>query len=265
MQVVFNGQRMPEVQARIPVTALGALYGEGCFETIALRHGKPRFFDEHWTRFTESARSLGIELALTPSEFREHAHDLAHHNSVADGVLRLSCHANDNGADWLLMATPPRCHPLPASFKVITSDWPHPGTSPLSPHKHNNYAAFRRAHQQARQAGADECLLCNAKHEVVEGSVSNFFWVNDEDTICTPPLTSGALPGIIRSKILALYPAIIERAPHRDELARAKEIFLTNSLIEIMPVSELNGMALSACPGKLTRRVIESFYHAYPE
>jgi len=265
MQVVLNGRQIPEEQARAAAVAPGLLYGDGCFETIRLAHGKPRFFDEHWQRFHEASQSIGLALDVTPETILEHALKLAHANGVADGVLRLSCHARNHGADWLILATPPRRHPLPTSYHIEISDWPHPGPHPLAAIKHNNYARFREPHRRARENGVDECLLGNAHHEAVEGAVSNLFWVDREGQICTPPLESGALPGVIRAKVLALYPAIIERPAPFHEIRRAPEMFLTNSLIEIMPVASLDHQTLPTCPGDLTRRVIANFRAAYPE
>ncbi|GHB92906.1 aminotransferase class IV [Cerasicoccus arenae] len=264
MQVVFNGEFMPAEEATIGITEPGVLYGEGCFETLRLHQGKPRFFAEHWQRFTQAIQTLGITIDTHTEIVCEQIIGLAQRNQIANGVARFSCHQTQTGADFAIIVSPPRRHPQPASFRVTISQWPHPGPSSYSGIKHNNYALFRAAHQQARADGWDECLLINAQQEIVEGAISNVFWVDEENHMCTPPLGCGALPGIIRARIIKLFPKVVERAPHRDELARAKEVFLTNSSFEIMPVSELDGRRFTKSAERTTC-VMARFQEAYPD
>ncbi len=255
---------MPAAEAKLPALGPAALYGEGCFETLRLDAGQPRFFEQHWARMTDGAKTLGIDPPLDENQARESLITLAKHNGVTDGVGRISLHPGPDHVDCLITAEPPRRWPLPDSFRVTISPWPHPGPSPLSGVKHNNYARFRAAHLQARKAGWDECLLTNQENRVVEGSVSNVFWVDDDEQLCTPPLADGALPGVIRALLIGLFPAIVERAPHTDQLQRAREVFLTNSLFELRPVSAIDEYLLADPPGPLTSKVFAGFQQAYP-
>lgn len=265
MQIVFNGEFMGHSEAKIGIIEPAVLYGLGCFTTIRLHAGKPRFFDEHWRRFTNNMQQLGIELTLTADTALAQIIELGRLNKVAEGAVRISCHPRYEGVDYMIFVTPPRRADPPAAYRVTLSSWPHPGASPLSAVKHNNYALFRSAHMEARAAEWDECLLADASQHVIEGAISNFFWVDDEQCLCTPSIESGALPGVIRSKVLELFPAIRERTPHVDQLRRATEIFLTNSSFEIKPVNEIDGEKLAGASGEITAKVISSFQEAYPE
>lgn len=263
MHVIHNGQILPAAEAKIGLTEPGVLYGEGCFETLRLHAGQPRFFAQHWARLADSAQALGLPLAVDESTAESLLMELAVKNGVSEGIGRISLHQTEADADIFIQSTPPRRWPLPESFRVTISDWPHPGPSPLSGIKHNNYALFRAAHQQARTDGWDECLLANHRGEIIEGGISNVFWVDEAGNLATPPCPSGALPGIIRGRIMALYSEIIERTPSRDALMQAREVFLTNSFFEIMPVGELNGQKL-ALPGHITSGVQAAFSKAHP-
>ncbi|WP_309401059.1 aminotransferase class IV [Cerasicoccus maritimus] len=264
MQIVFNGEFIEHDQAKIGIFEPAVLYGLGCFSTLRLHVGKPRFFDEHWKRFSQNAAEIGLTLKLDPEQIRAQIIELADKNEVTEGSIRFSCHERHEGVDFTIFVTQPRRVDPPATYRVTLSDCPHPGASPLSGVKHNNYALFRAAHLQARAAEWDECLLVNALGEVVEGGISNFFWVDEDQCLFTPPLSSGALPGVIRGKVLELFPAIRELAPQAEQLKQASEIFITNSSFEIKPVHELNGRPLAA-PGEITAKVINAFQEAFPD
>ena len=100
------------------------------------------------------------------------------------------------------------------------------------------------ARAEAQQRGGDEALLLNHLGIVAEAAAGNLFWL-EGDTLCTPPVSAGALPGVIRSVLLELLadqrrPGV-EKSIELDALSRAHGIFLTNSVTGIQPVSMLDG------------------------
>jgi len=119
------------------------------------------------------------------------------------------------------------------------------------------------ARQEARAAGVDEALCLNEKGILAEASMSNVFVVTD-DIIITPACGSGILLGITREAILELAPQLgINTQEHDiklDELFQAQEAFLTNSLIEVMPLAEVDGKSIgSGRPGPLTRKLMAGY------
>jgi D-alanine transaminase len=127
----------------------------------------------------------------------------------------------------------------------------HPG--PLGRHKTTSRLAYHLAREEARAARADEALLVTERGRVLEGAASNVFAVIDGGLV-TPPLSSGILPGITRRWTLAAgrelgIPAA-ERELARDELERAAEVILTNSVQGVAPLARLGleGRALAAGP-----------------
>ena len=98
---------------------------------------------------------------------------------------------------------------------------------------------------------------------MAEGSSSNIFLVNG-GMLVTPPLESGVLPGITREVVLQLAQSLgikaIERQVEAGELVEAEEAFLTNSILEIMPLTRLAGKTItSGKPGALTQRLMSAY------
>ena len=130
---------------------------------------------------------------------------------------------------------------------------------PLAGHKSLNYVPFLWARAGARLHGADEALLLDARGQVVEAAASNAFCVR-RGTVLTPPISSGALPGVTRQAVLEVCQSAsiphAERPITLGELAEADEVFLTNSLIEIVPVRAVGEHDLDEpVPGPLTCRL----------
>jgi len=93
-------------------------------------------------------------------------------------------------------------------------------------------------------AGVDETLLVSPEGQVLEGSVSNLFAVMAGEVL-TPPLATGILPGITRAMVLSSCASLglvaRERTLTLADLHAADEVFLTNSVQEIVPLGSLEG------------------------
>jgi branched-subunit amino acid aminotransferase/4-amino-4-deoxychorismate lyase len=119
------------------------------------------------------------------------------------------------------------------------------------------------ARQEARVAGVDEAICLNEEGFLAEASTSNVFLVG-EGVLKTPGLTSGILPGVTREAVLELAGglgiATVEDDITLDELLQADEVFITNSVMEVMPLTEVNGKPIgSGVPGKITRRLMRGY------
>jgi branched-subunit amino acid aminotransferase/4-amino-4-deoxychorismate lyase len=121
---------------------------------------------------------------------------------------------------------------------VVFSKRPfHPG--PLGRYKTTSRLAYALASEEARVAGVDETLLVGEAGDVLEGATSNVFVVAAGE-VRTPPLARGILPGIVRAWVLSNAGRLGIRAREADLtsgwLDAADEVFLTNSVQEIVPV-----------------------------
>lgn len=91
--------------------------------------------------------------------------------------------------------------------------------------------------KKSKKLGYDEPIFLNSRGLVTEGATSNIFIIVNNE-IYTPKLSSGLLNGIIRQYIISNYP-VIETDIDLEFINKADEIFLTNSLFGVMPVSSL--------------------------
>ena len=175
---------------------------------------KPFRWREHLERFQRGAEFLKIKLPFAPEALRGFADELIAKNNLPDALLRVTLSRgigvrgySPKGAEnpTLVMSL----HAAPANtgenprWKLITSSHRLPANEPLAHFKTCNKLAQILARAEADAAGANEALLLNTDGFVVEGASSNLFWIEDE-TVCTPPLASGVLPGVTRAVVLEI-------------------------------------------------------------
>jgi branched-chain amino acid aminotransferase len=126
-----------------------------------------------------------------------------------------------------------------------------------------NFLESILARQESRAAHVDDALLLNEDGCLAEASSSNIFLVKGK-ILKTPSKESGILPGITREVVLELATLagiqIQEGIISTGELLAADEAFLTNSMLEIMPVSQVNGKTIgSGEPGPITSRLMAAY------
>ena len=255
----LNGKSIPVKSARIAAADHGFLYGEGLFETIKVINGKAMFLVEHLTRVQSGAKVLKLN---TPSieYMSEGIKQCIEINKVFTGYLRLTLSRGEGAHSW----NPDSCqhptflliahHGLPYSkrhylegFKAITISFPRNQYSPIVKIKSLNYSENILAKMQAREKKADEGLLLNTCGEVAECSMSNIFLIK-KGILKTPAEDSGLLSGIIRCKLLKYARKtgleVMETKIFPDDILTAEEVFITNSLLGVMPLVSLDGNTL---------------------
>ena len=277
MQWVFlNGELVEEGSAAVPALDRGLLYGHGLFETMRAYDGHPFRLEEHYSRLCRGARLLGVEVPLALPELREAIATLLRRAALSDAYLRLTVTAGmppgpdgarrGQGAQVLLQARQPAGYPEETyrrGMAAVTSQTRRNETSPLCGVKSLNYLDNLLARDEARRQGAEEALLLNSRGLGAEGSASNLFLVRDA-CLTTPSVSSGALPGVTRAAVLELATEAglepQEAAIEPSAVLEASEVFLTNSLMEVMPLTRLDGQPIGAGrPGPVTRRVLDLY------
>ncbi|HUJ09614.1 MAG TPA: aminotransferase class IV [Verrucomicrobiae bacterium] len=249
-----NGRFRPEAQASVSIFDRGFLYGDGVFETMRTYGGRLFRAVEHMDRLFEGLQALGIESVLSPEELRAVCRSLTEMNDIADGVARVY-----RTRDSIVVTVRPHelaTRNLTALVSTVRID------SHLSQHKTANRLPYVLAQQQAAMEGADEAVLLNAAGRVVEFTTSNLFVVKDGQ-LYTPPLSEGPLPGITRHVVLMLAKEmgipVNETGFGPEFLDSADEVFATNSLIEIAPVTNWGQ------PQEVTRQLQEGYQQLVAE
>jgi branched-chain amino acid aminotransferase group I len=272
--VYLNGSLIPLSQARISVLDYGFLYGFGLFETMRAYKGKVFRLDSHLSRLAGSAEVLGFPVDTL--ELRSAVMDTLQANKLSDARIRITVSigvgeitpdpSTCSGPTVLILAGNYQPHSeqvYQKGFRAIVSSICRNSQSPLARLKSANYLESMLARQEARAAGVDEALCLNEKGFLAEASMSNIFLVTD-GILKTPVKESGILPGITRETVLELASQLginsVEHNIRLDELFQAQEAFLTNSLIEVMPLTEVGGRPVgSGKPGLITRKLMAAY------
>jgi branched-chain amino acid aminotransferase len=272
--VYINGDLKPLNEAWISVTDYGFLFGYGLFETIRAYDGKVFSLDAHVDRLVAFASRIGIPVARRLIIDAVHATMLA--NRLQDARVRIMVTIGEGpltpapqscrSSSVIVIAVP--YHPYPPSvyergWRVMISTTRRNTHSLLPDIKSFNFLENLLIKQEARDKGVDDALVLNESGFLAEASSSNVFIITD-GMLKTPRIGSGLLPGITRSLVLGLGKKlgirILETDIGLDEVMNASEIFLTNSMMEIMPVVEVESRKIgSGTPGSLTRKLAKAY------
>jgi len=259
VQAFFNGRFIPETQAVVPITDRGFLYGDGLFETLRVSRGRPLWWGRHLARLQGGAEFLKLALPWSSDELRRFVTKLIEQNALPDSVLRITLSRGSGSRGYLptdannptLVMTQ---HPLPAlpgTVRLVTASVRLMAGDPFASFKTANKLVQVLARAEAEAHGADEALLLNTDGHVAAAAASNVFWLAN-GAVCTPPVADGALAGVTREVLLeicrARHTPALELRLKPEDLPRVDGVFLTNSVAGIVPVSEIDGMAVNQSP-----------------
>ncbi len=235
----------------------GMLYGDGVFETIKAVHGKLLFWEDHYFRLMASMRMLRMEIPMdfTPDYLEEQLHKTLQASSLLDTSARVRITVyrdssgtylpEDNNVGYYAFAKA-----LSNSFYTIEDTayevelykdhYVHAGI--LSTLKTTNKIIHVTGSVFAKENGYNNCLLVNNEKNIVEALQGNLFLVKD-NVIKTPPLTDGCLRGIIRKQLIEIIKqkkeyTFEEVSISPFELQKADELFITNTIIGIKPITK---------------------------
>jgi len=293
--VYLNGHLVPRSEARLSPFDHGFLYGYGLFETMRAYDGCIFRLDRHLARLRRSAENLGLAhnvIASPPSVIASPSPEgskgaakqsletaclqTLNANNLKDARLRLTVTAGEGDmtpdpttcSGLTVLVTAKNLIPLPPEkyelgFKAVLSSVHRNSQSPLSRLKSTSYLDNILARMEAKAAGADEAILLNERGVLAEGSTSNIFLVS-KGILITPSLESGVLPGITREAALEIAQALSIRTEERgvelNELMQADEAFITNSILEIMPLTWFDGKPIGTGKlGQLTKNLMAAY------
>jgi branched-chain amino acid aminotransferase len=268
--IFLNDKIVKDTEGLLSTLDRGFLYGDGLFETLRAYEKKPFRLEDHVTRLSNSAQYFDIPFCYTSQQIRQIIEQLLTENNLKDAYIRMTL-SRGLGVDGLISkgtGTPTfviHTKPLaayPASLykkgmALITSHIRRSTTCPVSFHKTLNYLTNYLIKREASEKGAHEALILNTNNHIAECTVSNIFII-EKNTVVTPSLTANVLPGITRKIVLELCKEnsihVSEELFGLERILGANEVFITNSLMEIMPVSKIDGHAVGKLiPGTITK------------
>lgn len=281
MWIYLNNKFVTDKEAAVSVFDHGFLYGDGVYETI--RSYGPRIFmrEEHISRLFHSAEEIGLRIPIPAKNWGVILHESMIRNDVGtdlqDAYLRITVSrgAGDIGLDPALCSSPtvvvmakplvpPAFHLYETGVDVIVASTKRNLPSALSPQiKSTNFLNNIQAKREAIAAGAFDSILLNWEQHLTECTVSNVFFVMD-GILRTPALECGLLNGITRSIVIRLAGELNMRLEEGhytvDQLYQSDECFLTNTSMEIMPVTSIDHRLVgNGKPGPLTLKLREQF------
>lgn len=245
----YNGTLIPKIQLTHENRAFK--YGDGIFETIKVQNNKVVFFEDHYFRLMASMRMLRMKIPMEFTlEFLEE--NILRTIAQFEGTIfrvRLTVYRKDGGLytpktneiDYIIEAKPFEYQPkTDYSIDLYKDFYNYSGL--LSTVKTTNRMVNTLAGIFAKENEFDNCILLNDKKGIVGATNGNIFLIKD-DIIKTPALTEGCIKGISRKKVIE----IIEKHPNFTleetaispfEIQKADEVFITNAIMGVQPVTK---------------------------
>jgi len=275
--VYINGLFTPLSNAKISILDRGFCYGDGLFETLRASNGKIFYIEQHIDRFFESMQQILIELPMTRLELTKVVQETLARNKYKNAIIRLLVTRGDTQSNiqidsknhpTLVINIRPYT-PLPkAAYKkgiriMLFQERANLINGLKRRLKSCNYLSNVLIKELSDRKNYMEGVVVDPDFGVTEGTTSNIFIV-EQGQLKTPPLSPFVLAGITRQVVLDI--ARDQRIPFAeeqitaDELICADEVFITNSCIEILPVTQVDSNLIGhKKPGILTRFIHDEF------
>jgi branched-chain amino acid aminotransferase len=290
--VWLNGTFENEESAGVSLRDTGLLHAAGVFTTMRSFGGKVFCLAQHLKRLRDSCEALFIPLQHSDSDLTAAVEELLRRNELSDARLRLTVTRGAAQQDPLhgLRLTPTafltaaNLEPYPAEYyergmTVVLVDEQKLNPYDLQAgHKTLNYFSRLAALREATRRGAGEAFWFNVHNYLQSGSISNVFVVKSDELI-TPPTPgemndatlaasmpyprSAVLPGTMRAAVIesarALGISVKLASINVEQLLAADEVFITNSVMQVMPVCRVERSVVGAeRPGDITMRLSEA-------
>jgi branched-subunit amino acid aminotransferase/4-amino-4-deoxychorismate lyase len=235
-----DGKLTPREKFTIDPADEGLLFGRGVWESTRTVNGVPWLWRQHIERLKRTAELLEIPLAPERLPTGQQVTEFVRSLCGTDVLVRLNVTAGRPGkAGVIWMSAGVRPSPE-ESVRLQTTRNPVPKGQPYLVWKTFQYATRLRTGQQAAKAGYDTALLLDDENNLLEASHANLF-VRLPDGWVTPPVDGGLLPGTVRQHLLEESPLRIrEEKISYGLLGTAREVFLTNSNVGIVPVTVID-------------------------
>lgn len=278
-KVFLNDSVVDFDQAHLSVAESGFLYGAGLFETMRSHNGIVFRLQDHLERLFQSAAALSINHSYEKAYIRDAVGKLLQANELSEARLRLTLTngpltESEGQRQPTLLITATEFRPYPPEYYktgvlAVLCPFRQNATDPACGHKTTCYYPRLLALNLARQKGAVEAVWFTTDNRLAEGCVSNIFLVKSS-VLYTPPAETPVLPGIARKAVRQLAQQqsieLVERDLYIGDVLEADEVFLTNVIMEVLPVVEVERHTVGEGKvGPVTTKIRESFLAAIDE
>ena len=214
------------------------------FESILYIGDRFPFLNLHLERILELAHVLHIDFTIKLNELDLRLREAILDNSEQKLRLKFKIHEDKLLIDTIesQLTHPYSFQNYPSISLIVYPNYTKPQDI-LSRWKYENHHLYRDSIEFAHQSGASQSIILNEKRDIVETSLSNFFYFID-NKLYTPPLSSGAVNGVFRRYLMSKYD-IIEKKLHCDDLKLIEECFVTSAVRGIICVSDIGDVSYS--------------------
>ena len=270
--IYLDGEFRDADAARVSLTDRAYLYGDSIFETLRAYGGMPFRLDAHLDRLASASCITGVVIPEDRVRLAELIGEGLRQAGCSEAIIRITISRGTGGVGigttgcdspvLSIIVRPFVGYPDEAYRHGIRSKVTQARRVPaacLDPAmKCGNYLPNIMARRELEADDMIEGVQLGVDGQVVGGTVSNVFLV-DGDRLRTPDLQSGCLPGITRAAVLEIaseagLSPVTERIEPAD-LRRADEMFFTNTVMECLPVAEIDSCVFPNAPGRATRTI----------
>ncbi|QKE74603.1 aminodeoxychorismate lyase [Arthrobacter citreus] len=274
MKIYYNGEFLNDNEVKISPYDHGFLYGLGVFETFRIYNGHPFLLFDHLNRLRNSLLNLNIEWKLSDEEIQSILNRLMELNKLKDAYIRLNVSA---GAGEIGLYTGNYTNPNTIIFikpmhesKIVEKEGVILNTPRNSPEgkerlKSHHYLNNIIGKKEIGNSPSIEGIFLNKDGYLSEGIVSNLFFIK-QNKLYTPHVDTGILNGITRQFVIhwaQLKGVSVEEGYFTEqELNEADEIFISNSIQEIIPVTVIGERFYNVSESSIIRD-LQKDYQSY--
>ncbi|TSE08844.1 MULTISPECIES: aminotransferase class IV [Aquimarina] len=255
--VNIDGQLVEDDKAVLAISNRGYAYGDALFETIRVNSGVILFWEDHYFRLMASMRILRMQIPMqfTPEFLEKEIINLVTENGLMNSSVRVKLIVNrvsgglytpsSNEIEYNISVVKLNSNfytLADQTYEVTLFKDHHVVTDLLSTLKSNNKLVNILGGIFAEENGFDNCLLINSNKMIIEALNGNLFLVKG-NVIKTPPLSDGCLRGILRTQLIRILEKLPEYTVEESsispfELQKADELFITNVITGILPITK---------------------------
>ncbi len=274
-EIWLDGTFVPWRGAHVHLLTHGLHYASSVFEGLRVYNGRIFKLQEHSERLHASAQMLDMEVPYSVDAINKACEETVNRNQVQNGYIRpvawsgsemMAISAQHNTVHVAVAAWEWGSYFDPAlkenGLKLVTSTWkrPSPETAPSHSKAAGLYMICSMSKHEAERQGYHDALMLDWRGYIAEATGANIFLVMENGEIHTPT-PDCFLDGITRRTVMELAKqaghTIVERHIMPEELADAREVFLTGTAAEVTPVGSIDGYQFTV--GDVTRRLMQDY------
>ncbi|RKQ14717.1 aminotransferase class IV [Ureibacillus endophyticus] len=267
----FNGNFIDEKELFISPFDHGYLHGIGFYERFRTYNGQVLLLEERFNRLCNALNNFRIPMPYTIRDIQNVIKELWLAASREDSIFRVNVSAGETDDTLAPKYKNPNVIiyriPLIERTRGLEKDAMWLKTTRNSPEHSVRYISHNFGNNilasfEVQNLETTEGLLLNSKGHIAEGITSNIFWSRD-DILYTPSLTTGIIPGITRQWVIhtakRLGYRVIEDIFFQHELLHAYECFVTNSIEELVPISNIGRTRFLGEEGPIYKRLHQAY------